>query len=99
MWWLLLIMAVLVLVSRYVFLEPKLPFKISGKWLRFLEYTGPAVLTAIWAPIVFTHEKQFTLDFSSPYLLSASLAIMLAATTRHVLLTTVLSMTLFFFIK
>ena len=99
MWLTLFLMMLLVFASRYLFLEPKLPIKIKGKWLHFLDYTGPAVLTAIWAPIVFTKENHLALEFSNPYLIAASLAVILALTTRNVLLTTVVSMLFFFFIR
>jgi len=99
MWLTLLLMMLLVFISRYLFLEPKLPFKLKGKWLHFLDYTGPAVLTAIWVPIVFIKDQQLTLELSNPYLLSASLAVVLALVTRNVLLTTVVSMLCFFFIQ
>lgn len=99
MWLTLFLMMILVFTSRYLFLEPKLPFKISGKWLHFLDYTGPAVLTAIWAPIVFVKDQTLNLDATNPYLIAASLAITLALITRNVLLTTVISMLFFFFIQ
>jgi len=99
MWLTLFLMAVLVFSSRYVFLEPKLPFKLSNRWLRFLDYTGPAVLTAIWSPIVLVKDNQLNIDPLNPYLLAASLALVLAITTRNVLLTTILSMLFFFFVQ
>jgi len=98
MWLTLFLMAVLVFISRYLFLEPRLPFKIKGKWLHFLDYTGPVVLTAIWAPIVFVKDNQLNLAINNPYLMSASLAIGLALLTRNVLLTTIISMLFFFLI-
>lgn len=99
MWLTLFLMTLLVFISRYLFLEPKLPFKLKGKWLHFLDYTGPAVLTAIWVPIVFIKDKQLTLELSNPYLVAACLAVVLALVTRNVLLTTVVSMLCFFFIQ
>jgi len=99
MWWLIGVMAAMVFVSRYVFLEPKLPFKLSDQWLHFLEYTSPALLTAIWAPIVFNQSNKLNLELQNPYLMAASLAVALAIVTRNVLLTTLLSMLFFFYIK
>ncbi len=99
MWSTLLLMAALVFISRYLFLEPKLPIRLGPRVLHFLHYTGPAVLTAIWAPIVFTRGDELNLTIDNPYLVAALFAAILAVTTRHVLLTTVLSMVLFFVIK
>ena len=98
-WFTLLLMALLVFISRYLFLEPKLPVRLGPRILHFLHYTGPAVLTAIWAPIVFHREGELNLAINNPYLIAAVVAAILAVTTRNVLLTTVLSMALFFIIQ
>jgi branched-subunit amino acid transport protein len=98
-WTTLLIMALLVFASRYLFLEPRLPLRLGPRALHFLHYTGPAVLTAIWAPIVFHREEQLDISLDNPYLLAALCATLLALTTRNVLLTTILSMALFFWIR
>lgn len=90
-----LAMTALVFVSRYLFLEPKLPLRLSPGLQRLLSYSGPAVLTAIWAPIVFTHEKTLWLEGSNPYLWAALLAAILAWRSKNVLLTTVVSMGVF----
>jgi branched-subunit amino acid transport protein len=92
-------MALIVFISRYIFLEPRLPIRLGPKVLHFLHYTGPAVLTAIWAPIVFHREGELNLTITDPYLIAALFASVLAITTRNVLLTTVLSMALFFIIR
>lgn len=98
-WFTLLMMAALVFISRYIFLEPKLPIRLGPRILHFLHYTGPAVLTAIWAPIVFHRGGELNLAISNPYFIAAIVAAILAVTTRNVLLTTVISMALFFVIR
>lgn len=98
-WLSLLLMAALVFISRYIFLEPKLPVRLGPKILHFLHYTGPAVLTAIWAPIVFHRNGELNLAINNPYFVAAIVAAILAVTTRNILLTTVLSMALFFIIQ
>lgn len=98
-WLTLLLMALLVFISRYLFLEPRLPVRLGPRTLHFLHYTSPAVLTAIWAPIVFHREGKLLLNWDNPYFIAAILAVILAFTTRNVLLTTVLSMVLFFLIR
>jgi branched-subunit amino acid transport protein len=98
-WGTLFLMALLVFISRYLFLEPRLPIHLGPRVLHFLHYTSAAVLTAIWAPIVFQREGELNLELSNPYLIAAVVASILAITTRNVLLTTVLSMALFFVIR
>ncbi|WJG24517.1 AzlD domain-containing protein [Vibrio furnissii] len=88
-------MTALVFMSRYLFLEPKLPLRLSPSLQRLLSYSGPAVLTAIWAPIVFTNEQSLWLESTNPYIWAALLAGLLAWRTKNILLTTVVSMAVF----
>ncbi|MGD8110831.1 AzlD domain-containing protein [Vibrio sp. TRT 21S02] len=95
-----LAMTALVFLSRYLFLEPKLPLKLNPQAQRLLSYSGPAVLTAIWAPIVFLpHDNELWLSPNNPYLLGAILAAVIAWKTKNVLLTTLISMTAFLIFK
>ncbi|MGI2190324.1 AzlD domain-containing protein [Shewanella baltica] len=91
-------MAAVVFISRHLLLEPKLPLRLSKVTQTFLSYSAPAVLTAIFAPIVFVQEGQLDLSLDNSYLICAVVATILALVTRNTLLTTVLSMGLFFFI-
>ncbi|RJG47485.1 AzlD domain-containing protein [Motilimonas pumila] len=84
-------MAALIFASRYLFLSPKLPIRLRASTQRFLTFASPAVLTAIWGPIVFMPEGQLALNMHNAYLWAALVAIVLAWVTRHVLLTTVVS--------
>ncbi|EGQ9611772.1 AzlD domain-containing protein [Vibrio cholerae] len=92
-------MTALVFLSRYLFLEPKLPLRLSPALQRLLSYSGPAVLTAIWAPIVFMPEKNLWLEWNNPYLLAALLSGVLAWLSKNVLLTTVVGMGSFLLLK
>jgi branched-subunit amino acid transport protein len=92
-------MAVIVFSSRYVFLEPRLPLKLNPNVLHFLSYSAPAVLTAILAPIVFIHDEKLDISFGNNDLICAVVAVILAVTTRNTLLTTLLSMSLFFILR
>ncbi len=87
-----LAMTCLVFTSRYLFLEPKLPLRLSSGVQKLLSYSSPAVLTAIWAPIVFTHESKLNISGTNPYMWAALLAGVIAWKTKNVLLTTVISM-------
>jgi len=97
--WLIIIgMASLVFMSRYIFLEPKLPLRLSKSTHRFLSYSAPAVLTAILAPIVFVRENMLNISVDNNYLIGAVIACLLAYFTRNTLLTALVSMGIFFFI-
>lgn len=92
-------MTLLVFVSRYLFLEPRLPLKLNPQAQRLLSYSSPAVLTAIWAPIVFMPDKQLWLTPGNPYLIGAIVAAFTAWKTKNVLLTTFISMAIFLVLK
>ncbi|MGR6870927.1 AzlD domain-containing protein [Pseudomonas sp. HK3] len=94
-----LLMASIIFFSRYSFLEPRLPITLNSATLKFLSYSAPAVLTAIWAPIVFVSEHSLNISWDNHYLLCAIVATVLAVTTRNTLLTTILSMALFFSLR
>ncbi|MCF7353287.1 AzlD domain-containing protein [Vibrio sp. CK2-1] len=91
-----LAMTAVVFLSRYLFLSPKLPLKLNGNAQRLLSYSSPAVLTAIWAPIVFVHDDRLSVSYHNPYLIAAILAAFIAWKTKNVIATTVLSMLCFF---
>jgi branched-subunit amino acid transport protein len=90
-----LAMTVIVFLSRYLFLEPKVPLKLNHHVQRLLSYSGPAVLTAIWAPIVFSPNGELSISLDNPYLLSALITGLLIWKTNNILLSILLSMSVF----
>lgn len=94
-----LLMTLLVFTSRYLFLEPKLPLRLGSRTQKILSYASPAVLTAIWAPIVFIPEGELGLSLHNPFLLAAIIAAVIAYLTKNVLLTTVVSMVAFLLLR
>lgn len=98
-WVLILLLSLLVFTSRYVFLEPRLPLKLPQQIKVMLNYSAPAVMTAIWAPIVLFPEGELAIGIDNEYLVAAAIAVILAWVTRHVLLTTIVSMAFFMFLR
>lgn len=94
-----LLMTALVFTSRYLFLEPKLPVRLGARTQKILSYASPAVLTAIWAPIVFIPEGELGLSLQNPFLLAAIIAAVIAYLTKNVLLTTLVSMVAFLILR
>ncbi|MGR5178141.1 AzlD domain-containing protein [Vibrio parahaemolyticus] len=90
-----LVLTLVVFISRYLFLEPRVPLRLSSGAQRFLSYASPAVLTAIWGPIVFLPHGKLALSDNLPYLLAALFAMVLALTTKNVLFTTIISIVVF----
>lgn len=90
-----ILLSAIVFASRYLFLEPAIPLKLNEKMRVLLSYSMPAVLTAIWVPIVFLPEGELAVTWHNPYLVAATLAFVLARYTANVLLTTIASMAVF----
>ncbi|MFA0087410.1 AzlD domain-containing protein [Vibrio sp. E150_011] len=94
-----LLLTAIVFISRYLFLEPKVPLRISASTKRFLSYASPAVLTAIWGPIVFLPHGELNWNDNLPYCLGAVFAIACARVTNNVLVTTIISILVFLTLK
>lgn len=90
-----LLMACITLFTRYLFLHRGLPFKVGPKMQQFLSFSAPAVLTAIWVPIIFLHNDDINLHWQNPYLSAAIIAIIVAYKTHNIYYTTLTSMSLF----
>jgi len=95
-WLTIVSMAALVFISRYLFLEPRLPLRLNDNLQKVLAYAAPAVLTAIITPIVWISDHQISLSIDNSYLVGTIFACLLAYFTRNTLLTVLASMALFF---
>jgi len=63
--------------------------------ISFLNFSAPAVLTAIWVPIIFVRDGQLSLSFTNPYLIAATVAVFVAANTKSIYFTLFSSVTVF----
>lgn len=93
------LLAGITFVSRYLFLHPKLPLRIGARTTHFLSFSAPAVLTAIWVPIIFIQDNSFNSSLTNPYLLAATVAIITAYKSHSVYLTLAASLTVFVLLK
>lgn len=87
-----LLLAAITFLTRYLFLEGKLPLRLSENAKTLLSYSAPAVLTAIAAPIIFIRNQQLEANVSNPYLLAAFLAVLVAHMTRSIYWTVITGM-------
>lgn len=92
-------MSLILFFNRYLFLEPRLPLKLSRNIRDFLGFAVPGLLTAICAPIIFLPGGQLSLAPSNPYLLAGVFAIGMMAWKKNVLLTLASSMAVFYLIR
>lgn len=94
-----LLLAVITFLSRYIFLHPGIPLRIGDKLSLFLSYSAPAVLTAIWVPIIFFQNDSLNINSKNPYLIAASIAIMVSIRTKSVYYTLAISGVAFVLLK
>lgn len=94
-----ILLAGITFFTRYLFLHPSLPVKLNPRMEHFLSFSAPAVLTAIWVPIIFVREGELNISPQNPYLISASIAILLALKFKNVYLTLGASLTVFALLK
>ena len=74
----LFILAGITFTTRYLFLHPSLPLRLNNRMQRLLSYSAPAVLTAIWAPIIAIQNDQLAAGITSPYVVAGTVAVVLA---------------------
>ena len=81
------LMAGITFTTRYLFIHPNLPIRLGPRMVKFLSFSAPAVLTAIWVPIIFIKEETLNLSITNPYLIAATIAVVISAKTKSVYLT------------
>ncbi len=79
-----LLLACITFGTRYLFLEGRLPIRLGPNLRLLLSYSGPSVLAAILAPILFVRSEQLYLSSSNPYLWGAAVAAAAAYKTGNI---------------
>ncbi|MDB0047740.1 AzlD domain-containing protein [Porticoccaceae bacterium] len=79
-----LLLACITFGTRYLFLEGRLPIRLGPNLRLLLSYSGPSVLAAILAPILFVRSEQLYLSSSNPYLWGAAVAAAAAYKTANI---------------
>jgi len=98
-WLLIALMAVVTFGIRYALYARANAVTLPPKLERALKYSAPCVLTAIWVPAVMMPQGELALTANNPYLVGATVAIVVALWKKNVLLTIVTSMLCFFAYK
>jgi len=93
------LLACITFLTRYLFLHPKLPLRIGPKMESFLSYSAPAVLTAIWVPIIFVKDNNLDISFTNPYLLAATVAVIVSKKTNSIYFTLAASVSVFILLR
>jgi len=99
-WLLICCMALITFSNRYLFFASSIHYSPSPKLQRFLSYSAVSVLTAIWAPIVFQYDGQYSFEAAGfDYLVGTSLAAILAFFRIQSMIVVILSVTVFFLLR
>jgi len=93
------LLACITFFSRYLFLHPKLPLRIGAKMTHLLSFSAPAVLTAIWVPIIFIKDNSLNSSLTNPYLLAATVAVITSYKSQNTYLTLGCGITTFIILK
>ncbi len=94
-----LLIAMITFLTRYLFLHPSIPLRIGNRLSTFLTFSGPAVLTAIWVPIVFFQNDQLNITFDNPYINASIIAIIVSLKTKSIYLTLAISGLVFILLR
>ncbi|MBA6391683.1 AzlD domain-containing protein [Colwellia sp. BRX10-3] len=81
------LMALITFTTRYLFIHPRLPVCLGAKMAKLLSFSAPAVLTAIWVPIIFIQQGELNVSLNNPYLIAATFAVIAAAKSKSIYLT------------
>lgn len=98
-WLLLLGLAALVFFNRYLFLEPAVSVRLPALLRQALNYSAPCLLTAICGPIILLQDGELRGLLDNPYLYGALAAVVIAALVRHMMLSVVLILLVFYAIS
>ncbi|CRL62602.1 MULTISPECIES: AzlD domain-containing protein [Proteus] len=98
-WSLLLILALVIFLLRYFFLEPAIPVKLPSVIRQALGYSAPCLLTAICAPIVLLEKGEFKGILDNPYLWGTLLCVGLALKIRNTLMVVLLTLVGFYLLN
>lgn len=100
-WLTILGMALITYFNRLVFLVKGISYKPSERVKQFLEFSGLAVLTAIWAPIVFqvSYAGEARFSVGPDYLIAAGIAAGLSLLKAHSLVVVIVSSAIFFALR
>ena len=95
-WWLLIALAVIVFLNRYILLEPNLPLRLPKWFQQSLQYSAPCLLTAIATPIVFMDGQAFRDSLLNPYFIATMMTVLIALVVKRTLWTILLSLAIFY---
>ena len=77
-------LAFITFTTRYLFLEGRLPLRLGLNVKQILSFSAPAVLTAIFVPILLIQKQELNIGYTNQYLWGGITAICAAYKTQSV---------------
>lgn len=94
---LIIMLAIIIFLNRYVFLEPKVSVRLPKFIERMLSFSAPCLLSVICVPIIFfDHDGQLRDLSTNAYLYAAIFSALLMFKVKNVLWNMVCSVTCFY---
>ena len=99
-WSVLLILTAITFFNRFAFFTQGLKYQPGPRLQRFLGYSSYAILTALWAPIIFSFRADGDVSIAGwDYLLAATVAAALTMARVRSILVVLISTTVFFVLR
>ncbi|WP_347473429.1 AzlD domain-containing protein [Acinetobacter thermotolerans] len=95
-WVLLLGLAGVVFLNRYIFLEPHLNIQLPIFLQKMLRHSAPHLMLVIAAPIIFLEQGQLRESVFDPYILAVVVCVLQGCWQQKLLLNFVLVLTCFY---
>jgi branched-subunit amino acid transport protein len=95
-WPIIILMALILFVNRYIFLAPSVPIKLPKFIQEALRYSAPCILTAICGPILLMDGETLRAFPANPYLWGAIFCVVVAAYVRNMIAAVLIGLTFFY---
>lgn len=95
LWIMIGLMTAITFYNRYAFFSPRIKFSIRPEIQSVLQYTAPAILTALWVPIVFIKDNAISTNPDNPYLVAGVITIAVSLLLKKPLLIVLIGLLFF----
>ena len=93
-------LATITFLNRFAFFSEKVRYTPGENVRRFLGFSTYAILTSIWAPIIFSFDADVGFSYAgNDYLIAASVAAILAFSRVQSIVVVLVSTVLFFLLR
>jgi len=99
-WLLIAILSFVTFINRYIFFSHSIKFSPSKKLSHLFGFSAQAVMTSLWAPIVFSYDEQNGFGIADyNYLIPTLIVFVLSMTKLNMLITIAIGMASFYLLR